>query len=127
MIEIKRKSPSEPQKGPQEREEVRAGIPPPSTPKGPSAGKFAANGGVSDPPPDKMEIWREAFRVYEKYAPGIRAAAAQPGGYEEAGRLFSEALERVMWMARAGEDGAIIGMGIYGMLEENWRLHKLQE
>ena len=63
--------------------------------------------------------------MYSKYAPAIRAAAALPEGYEEAGRLFLEALERVRWMASAGEDGEIIALRAYDMLDDVW--HKARE
>lgn len=118
---------SGPQKWPQEREEARASIPPPQPPTGPTEALTVANRGTPgpEPPPDMREVWREVFRMYSKYAPAIRAAAALPEGYEEAGRLFLEALERVRWMASAGEDGEIIALRAYDMLDDVW--HKARE
>lgn len=109
--------------GPQEREEARAGIPPPQPPTGPTE---AHRGPENDTqgtgsPPDMLEVWREAFRVYTRYGPAIRAAAAIPEGHEEAGRLFLEALERVKRMASAGEDGEIIGFRVFDMLDDIWQ------
>lgn len=114
---------SEPQKRPSELEEARAGIPPPQPPTGPTEATTGATGGPpgTEPPPDMREVWREVFRMYSKYAPAIRAAAALPEGYEEAGRLFCEALERVQWMASAGEDGEIIALRAYDMLDDVWQ------
>lgn len=111
------------QEGAKRREEARAGIPPPQPPTGPSAahtGPAAGPPGTGSPP-DMLEVWREAFRVFSRYAPAIRAAAALPEGYEEAGRLFLEALERVKRMASAGEDGEIIAFRVYDMLDDVWQ------
>ena len=106
--------------GPQEREEARGGIPPPIGPSAANTGPAAGPPGTGSPP-DMLEVWREAFRVFSRYAPAIRAAAALPEGYEEAGRLFLEALERVKRMASAGEDGEIIAFGVYDMLDDVWQ------
>lgn len=129
MIEIKRKGKtlSEAQKGPSEREEAWGGIPPPQSPTGPTEAHRGPENGTqgTGSPPDMREVWREVFRMYSKYAPAIRAAAALPEGYEEAGRLFLEALERVRWMASAGEDGEIIALRAYDMLDDVW--HRARE
>ena len=118
---------SEPQKGPSGREEARAGIPPPQPPTGPTEANRGPNRSTpgTESPPDMREVWREVFRMYTKYAPALRAAAALPEGYEEAGKIFLEALERVRWMASAGEDGTIIALRAYDMLDDVW--HKARE
>ena len=108
--------------GPQEREEARGGIPPPQPPTGPTEAHRGPENGTqgTGSPPDMREVWREVFRMYSKYAPAIRAAAALPEGYEEAGRLFLEALEIVKRMASAGEDGEIIALRAFEMLDDVW-------
>lgn len=111
------------QEGAKRREEAAGGIPPPQPPTGPSAEPTGAAASVqgTGSPPDMLEVWREAFRIYTRYGPAIRAAAAVPEGHEEAGRIFLEALERVKTMARAGEDGEIIGFRVFDMLDDIWQ------
>ena len=125
MIEIKRKSstPTEAQEGAKQRDELPGGVPPPGLPttrNNPITGPTRGIQGTGSPP-DMMEVWRECFRIYSRYAPAIRAAAAREDGHVEAGEIFLEALERVKVMARAGEDGEIIGFGVFNMLDEVWQ------
>lgn len=118
---------SEPQKAHQELEEARGSIPPPQPPTGPTEPLTGPNRGIVDPPPgktspDMMEAWREAFRIFSHYAPLLRAAAATDGEEnDEAGRLFCEALPRVVKMCEPGGDAAILGMRVYDMLDDVWR------
>ena len=118
---------TEPQKRPSELEEAREGIPPPPPPIGPSEALTGANRGIDEPPPgkappDMMEAWREAFRIFSHYAPLLRAAAATDGEMnEEAGRLFCEALPRVVKMCEPGGDAAILGLRVYDMLDDVWK------
>ena len=133
MKEIKRRSAenreplSEAQKGPQEREEAREGIPPPQSPTGSTEASTGPNRGIvgtgSPPPgPDMMEAWREAFRIFSRYAPALRAAAAADGPEnEEACKIFAEALPRVVRMAEAGGDAQILALRVYDMLDDVWK------
>lgn len=133
MIEIKRgeakkrEALSAATGGPQEREEARGGIPPPSSPTGPTEahrGPETGTRGTGSPPPspDMLEAWREAFRIFSRYSPAIRAAAATDGEMNEgACALFAEALQRVVKMAAIGGDAQIIALRVYDMLGDVWQ------
>ena len=96
------------QKGPSEAQE---GKPPPP--------------GIK-PPPGMLEAWRAAFKLFTKYAPAIRAAAAQDGPEnEEAGRLFLEALEETRSIYAIGGDAEILSLRVFDMLDDVW--HKARE
>ena len=113
--------------GPQEREEAGGGIPPPSTPTGPTEGHTGATAGIVGPPPvkpgpDMLQVWRDVYRIFSRYAPAIRAAAGTDGeNNEEAGRLFTEALQLVIKVAAAGGDAQIIALRVFDMLDDVWR------
>lgn len=96
------------QKGPSEAQE---GAPPPPAIK---------------PPPAMLEAWRAAYKLFTRYAPAIRAAAAQDGPEnEEAGRLFMEALEETKGIFLIGGDAEILALRVFDMLDDVW--HKARE
>lgn len=130
MIEIKRGAAKErealtaAQNGAKQREEAREGIPPPSPPTGPTEEPTGPGNGIqgTGSPPDMLEAWREAYRIFSRYAPAIRAAAAADGPENEgAGALFCEALARVVKMCEPGGDAAILGLRVYDMLDDVWK------
>ena len=119
---------SEAQEGAKQSEEAAGGFSPPLMPTGATEGKSEATRGNSPPqvepslpPPDMLEVWREAYRIYTKYAPAIRAAAKEPEGWNPAGEIFLEALPRVIKIAQAGEDAEIIALRVYDMLDDVWQ------
>ncbi len=112
------------QNGPQEREEGPGRILPASHPIGLSAGHTEPNRAKqgTGSPPDMLEAWREAYRIFSRYAPALKAAAAEDGEYNEAaGRAFNEASQRVARMAAAGGDAQIVALRVYDMLDDVWR------
>lgn len=119
---------SEAQKGAKQGTEAAGGFSPPLMPTGATEGKSEATRGnpppqvePSPPPLDMLEVWREAYRIYTKYAPAIRAAAKEPEGWNPAGEIFLEALPRVIKIAQAGEDAEIIALRVYDMLDDVWQ------
>ena len=115
------------QEGPKQGEEAPAGAPLPFPPTGPGRPHRIENTGIVDPPPpaaspDALETWREAFRIFSRYAPAIRTAAAEDGAENEKARaLFVEALEKVGRMATGGGDAHIIAFRVYDMLGDVWQ------
>ena len=76
------------------------------------------------PPPGKapsetLEVWRTAYKVVTKHAPGIRAAAALGDG-DTAANIYTAALAELMPALNAGGDVAIVAAGAYTMLELTW-------
>ena len=146
---------SEASEGAKRREEPSDGVFPVSPPTGPVEAHTGKAEGIqkASPSPKMLEVWREAFRIYTRFAPEIRAAASWPtttdgastasgaaaagattapttaaataAGVQDSGsssgQIFLEALERVKDMARFGEEGEIVGIGVYNMLSDVWQ------
>lgn len=144
---------SETVEGAKRREEPSDDVSPISHPTGPVEAHTGKAAGIQkeSPSPEMLEVWREAFRIYTRYGPAIRAAAASvsttadgsPAASVAAatgatnsptnsaaaaagvaasgsnlGGIFLEASERVKAMARFGEDGEIVGIGVLSMLDD---------
>ena len=78
------------------------------------------------PPPGMLEAWRAAYKLFTRYAPAIREAAAHDGPEnDEAGRLFLEALEETRSIYAIGGDAEILSLRVFDMLDDVW--HKARE
>lgn len=103
---------------PQEREERSGCVEPPPDQEKPSE---------SPPGPQKrdslpmLEAWRAMYRIFAKYAPALRQAAAQDGETnDEACRLFSELWPEVEALSKIGGDAKILAAHVYDMLSDVW-------
>lgn len=115
-------------RSPQEREEGPGRVEPPPQAEKPSEGPPGPQ--KRDPPamaqekpsPEMLEAWRMAFRIFSKYAPALKRAAAQDGAEnDEACRLFSESLPEVEALYRIGGDAEILAVHVYDMLGDAWK------
>ena len=63
----------------------------------------------------ERDAWTLIYRLYEEYAPALRAADA-----DAAGNLFCSALEK-MQLDRITEQEQLIMMAGYNLLDEVWK------
>lgn len=124
LIETRTEAP----RRPQEREEGPERVEPPAEAQRPSEGppepqkRSPPPMAAEKPSPEMLEAWRMAFRIFTKYAPALKRAAAQDGETnEEACRLFSEASQEANALYRIGGDAEILAMHVYDMLGDAWK------
>ena len=65
----------------------------------------------------ERDAWTFAYRLYDEYAPKMRAAAALDDDNETAGRVFLAALERIKPHFTDNNDANWILMGVYDILD----------
>ena len=65
----------------------------------------------------ERDAWTFAYRLYDEYAPKMRAAAALDDDNETAGRVFLAALERIKPHFSGNNDANWIYMGVYDILD----------
>lgn len=72
--------------------------------------------------PDMLEAWRTAYRIFTKYAPALRSAAATDGkSNDEAVRIFGEIRQKVNDLYRIGGDAELLAVHICCMLGDAWK------
>jgi len=67
----------------------------------------------------ERDAWGHIYRLYEKFAPGLRQAATLDDDNELAGKLFLSALDELRpRFEEAGEDCGLILLAGYDILDE---------
>lgn len=117
-------------RSPQEREKAPDGENPPPEGQSPIEGPQGRQGPQKRDPPaaaekpsqEMLEAWRMAFRIFTRYAPALRRAAAHDGETnEEACKLFTESLPEVEAIYKIGGDAEILAAHVYDMLSDAWQ------
>lgn len=72
--------------------------------------------------PAEREAWSSLYRLYEKYAPQLRAAALLEDGYKEASQIFREvARETNELYQERGLIGKTLSVSLYCLMEEVYK------
>lgn len=73
-------------------------------------------------PPAMLEAWRSLYRIFAKYAPALRQAAAQDGeANDEACRIFTAAQLEANAFYNVGGDAEILALHVCDMLSDVWK------
>ena len=72
--------------------------------------------------PAMLEASRSMYRIFAKFAPALRRAAAQDGETnDEACKIFSAAQLEANALYNVGGDAEILALHVYNMLSDVWK------